>query len=71
MGENIAIASDEEDSREIRSAASIACVDDAIRQFKDGYEYHGGRAGRDPVRRPEAAGGHRPDADAEGSHYGF
>ena len=37
VGENIAIASDEEDSREIRSAASIACVDDAIRQFKDGY----------------------------------
>ena len=28
-----------------------------------------GRAGRDPVRRPEAAGGHRPDADPAHAHH--
>lgn len=46
VGENISIASGEgEDSQEIRSAASIACVDDAIRQFKDGYRTMVGERG--------------------------
>lgn len=33
--------------------------------------YHRGRARRNPVRRTEAAGSHRPYADAAGAHYDF
>lgn len=57
VGENIAITLEEEKassaeragsatpSREIRDAAAIACVDEAIEQFKDGYDTMVGERG--------------------------
>ena len=45
VGENIAISREHPISEEIREAAGIACVDDAILQFDDGYETMVGERG--------------------------
>ncbi len=45
VGENISISREHPMSEEIREAAGIACVDDAILQFDDGYETMVGERG--------------------------
>lgn len=45
IGENIAISRERQVPGEIREAAGIACVDDAILQFDDGYETMVGERG--------------------------
>ena len=45
IGENIAISREHPLKEEIREAAGIACVDDAIQQFDDGYETMVGERG--------------------------
>ena len=49
---------------EMRDAARIACsATTPSSSFAQGLRHHRRRAGRDPLRRAEAAGGHRPHAD--------
>lgn len=45
VGENISISREHPRREEIREAAGIACVDDAIEQFTDGYETMVGERG--------------------------
>ncbi len=45
VGENISISREHPRREEIREAAGIACVDDAIEQFADGYETMVGERG--------------------------
>lgn len=45
VGENISISREHPEREEIREAAGIACVDDAIEQFADGYETMVGERG--------------------------
>ena len=48
-----------------------AVMDEAIMDFARGVRHRRWRTGRDPFRRAEAAGGHRPDAGAAGPHHGL
>lgn len=45
IGENISIAKEHPQSQEIRESAGIACVDEAILQFENGYETMVGERG--------------------------
>ncbi|MFR6394960.1 MAG: hypothetical protein ACLUNQ_07615 [Oscillospiraceae bacterium] len=70
VGENICAVRPDAGDEAMRRAAAVACVDEAISAFPQGYDTVVGERGVHPVRRTEAAGGHRPDADAAGPHYG-
>ena len=53
---------------EVRHAARIACVDNAVDDFANGYDCRG--EGSDSFGRTKAAGGDCPYADAAGAHHG-
>ncbi len=55
---------------ELRRAASIACVDEAITEFPEGYETVVGERGV-TLRRPEAAGGHCPHVGTASAYHGL
>ena len=68
--ESIADGAARTDLETVRHFARLAVIDDAIVNFAQGYDTPIGEAGRDHFRRAEAAGGHRPDADAGHPHQG-
>ena len=69
IAENISITRPELDLGEVRRSAKAACLERAVDEFPSGFDnVLCRRAGRYPVRRPEAAGSHCPHPDPEGAH---
>ena len=69
--ENISATKPQATEEELRRAAAIACVDEAITEFPDGYETVVGERGVTLSGGQKAAGGHCPDAGAAGPHHGL
>ena len=70
IAENIGITHRDMSMEEIRRAAQIACVDDAISEFANGYDTVVGERGRNAFGRSETAYRHCPHAYAAGADYG-
>lgn len=70
IAENISITQREMPMEEIRQAAKIACVDDAITEFANGYDTMVGERGVTLSGGQKAANCHRADADTKDADIG-
>ena len=70
LRENLAITTPDLAEEDLRAAARTACLDETITGYQ-GLRYLRGRAGRHPVRRPEAARGYCPHVDPVHADHDF